>query len=194
MTTKSVDEIGALTPKHVGGFADRLNITLSYAGIGEYGKLTALARYSELTPSGVKLLFQNDRPPQHLHKFELMTGALTEQIYSFSGRRIKLRQLQEYLLYNSKSPFSDFDTIPEIRSSELLEEFDTVYLGRIYIFMDEVAKENGISLFKDLESGAIKRIVDRVLLLFSEDSMDLKSDTTRELVKSMILLGKSGML
>ncbi len=194
MTTKSVEETMELTPKHLPGFAARLETALPFSGIHEYGKLSALARFTDMSAAGVKLLFSHDRPPRHLNKFRMLTQGLVEQIRSHSGRGIKQNQLSDFLLYNSRSPFTESERFPGISSREAFEEFDTVFLGRIYVFIDEVAKENGINMFQDLQPGMLKIIIDRVLLLFSEQKADLKSKSTKELVKSTILLGQAGML
>lgn len=194
MTTKNVDESMELTPKHLPGFAERLETALPFGGINEYGKLSALARFTGMSAAGVKLLFSNDRPPRHLRKFRLLTQGLIEQFLSHSGRGVTQNQLSDYLLYNSRSPFAELDRFPGISSREAVEEFDTVFLGRIYVFIDEVSKENGINMFQDLQQGMLKVIIDRVLLLFSERKADINNQSTRELVKSTILLGQAGML
>ncbi|WNO10461.1 hypothetical protein [Teredinibacter sp. KSP-S5-2] len=182
------------TPDHVLGFCDRLRITCSYAGIEGYGSLSAIARISGMTAAGVRLLFIEDRPPKFLRLFLQLVDALIGEIKKQRGVEIERNKLYHYLLSDSEWPFPEAQIYSSPSVNQGLDKFDKVYLGRVYVLLDEIAKECGVNVFKDLEHGHLTKLLDRVLALCSKQNLDLDASDSRELIKSIVLLSKVGHL
>lgn len=194
VSTETIEEVRDFTPCYVAGFAERLEAVCEFAGIKKHGCLSALARMSNMTAGGIRLLFTHDRPPKYLSKFDLIVDGLLDEVESVQRVQINRPQLVEYLLNDSVSPLAEYEVQDKTSSNNMLSEFDAVDLGLMYVFIDEVAKENGVNIFKQLPRGMVKKLISRVMSFYTEKRADLDSPDFRDIVRSAVLLAKEGML
>jgi len=209
-----------LTPRHTAGFAQRLEKVLCFYEVSEYGKLSVLARLTGMTPGGARLFFTQDRPPKRKEKFDLIVEGLLTLSSTETGRVTDKQKLQDYLLFGGDSPFavsSINDMVPNddalvstedhyrnvmARADQAQEEkreyfvpgIDPIFLGKVYVCVNNIANENRINVFEDLGPGVLKSIVERVIRLCPQNTIEFDCARTHELVKSAILLGRADLL
>ncbi len=193
MTDNSAVLLGR-TPKHIPGFARRLRAAIEYAGIRDYGKLTLISNMTGMSPTGVKLLFSEDRPPAERVKFNDLVSGLVKQIKDCKGKDVLDAQLSDHLLYNAVFPMSGTEGRALGTTKSMLGAYDLAHLGRVYILVAKVSEECGVDIFQELSPGCLDSILHRVLKLFSDSKVKLNDPETYALVKSMIQLGVKGLL
>lgn len=176
------------------GFAHRLSFVVEYAGIRNYGRLTAISNMMGMSVTGVRMLFTDDRPPAELVKFNSLVSGLVSEIKTATGKSIVEGQLSDHLLYNRVFPMSGIDGRNPGNAKATLDAYDIAHLGRVYRFLDVVSGECGVDIFKELAPGNLDDILNCVLKLFSDSKVKIDDPETHALVTSMVQLGVKGLL
>lgn len=189
MDEELVDDTMAHTPRHLDGFAKRLDEVLVYVGIPDFGKLTKLGRYADMSPAGVRKLFELDRPPKTVGKLRALVDGIIHEMSTLGQTPFNREALISFLLHDTASPLP---LAPQ--EKHILTDFDPVELGKLYVFLDQRCKVKGINMFEDLPIGALKMLIHRVLAYCANEAFDLSSAPLQEFMDSAIVLAKEDLL
>ena len=180
-----------LTPKHLPGFADRLDILLRHAHIKDYGRLSLLARETGLTAGGVRLMFTADRPPKQKRVYNSLLAALYGFLEIDNNQAINQEDLSNYLLLGKGDPLNITGSADIER---LINSVDAVYIGKIYLGIDKVASNINIDLYNDIETDTLREVYVRIIRYCVDNNIDTESDALEELIASSIKLAKANLL
>jgi hypothetical protein len=179
-----------ITPKHSSGFAARLTRVLQQAQVKEYGRLSLLARETELTPGGARLMFSEDRPPKQLAAYLRLLDALC-RLLADADIDVDSSALSAYLLDGSEDPLN-LESTEDVEA--ILGQIDAVYVAKIYVLIDKLASQSHIDLYKDIETDTLRELYNRVLRYCIAQDMDAESEDLKDIIISSFKLAKANLL
>lgn len=173
------------------GFADRLNNLLDGLSMRVHGRFTVIEKWCEISNSGARLLFKENRPPKQ-NTFEL----LIKQIYSenkrkFDHTKVTENDIAHYLLHGGRNPIPG--TVEKTPSREK-GDLDPLVMGNIYLTVANLAKDIGLDVFEDIERNQLKILYNKVTELHTERGIELDSTQMSELVKVLLKAAQSYLL
>lgn len=173
------------------GFSRRLTMMLDSLGFRDHGRLTVLAKWMDFTPGGVKLCLDNDRPPKQEKAMDALVAALLTNIKTkYPTLATDEVALKRYLLNGGVNP------LPKGRVEQADDhDVDPITKGRIFLRLDEVAKNMGIQrVFDELDDAQILKAYYKVVGLVKENRMDLESDGATRTLEALIELAQKNLL
>ena len=177
--------------EYTDGFSNRLGAMLDSLGFRAHGRLTILAKWMDFTPGGVKLCLDNDRPPKQEKAIDALAAALLTNIKTkFPDVLTNQEVIKRYLLNGGPMP------LPEGRVAHTDDhDIDAITKGRIFVRIDQVAKDMGIQrVFDEIDDAQMLTAYYKVVLLLKENRMDLDNEGATRTLEALIELARKNLL
>lgn len=153
----------------VPGFVQRLNEALEFAGYRVYGRLRVVASYADITDSGVRRIFTQDRPPRS-ENLERIVDGLIRDIKDARDVTLDKDVLKNYLLFNKGTPI----WIEEKNDGQM----DPVFVGMAYSVVKHAGKNLGMDVIEHFDRSTLRKICEQVILYCKKRNIEPKSDNT----------------
>lgn len=171
------------------GFAERLNKTLDHLGVRAHGRLTLLKQWSGLASlAGIKLLFDNDRPPKREAFEGLVNGILISARRMNPTTTLNHDIISHYLLYGGNDPFGKLGAPAKLQNLDALEE------AKIIVRISAIAEKIGINIIRDIEERQRSHLISKVTDIVINKKIALDSNEMTEVIKSLVNLAKAKVL
>lgn len=135
--------------------------------------------FGELKYTTVRSWFQNHLP--HMRKIDFIIETLQKN-YEFNN---DVEPIKSWWKVGGYYPFNR-EVLPT--------KSDSVYIGQVYLLVYETSYELGIDLNTQLSREVLGSVFDRILFHCQEKNISIDSKELKELVKSILLLAKEGLL
>lgn len=171
------------------GFAERLQKTLDILGVRAHGRLTLLKQWSGLASlAGIKLLFDNDRPPKREAFEGLVNGILCSARLMDPKTLLSHDEISNYLLYGGTDPFGKLGLPTKSQYLDALQE------AKIIVRVSAIAEKQGINILRDIDDRQRSHLINKVSDIVINKKISLDSNEMTELIKSLVNLAKSKVL
>ena len=161
------------TDSYRSGFTERANNLLNQLNIRERGRPSLIARWSSMTPRGVKDMLDNDRCPKEL-KLKLFVQRLYEEAI-LNSLDLSENDIARYLLHGIVSPQTP------------AKKDDRRLIAQIHVTVYQIGKDSGINIFKDLSSDEFDILLDMTENYIEQFNVSLDSPALKDSIRAAIV-------
>lgn len=159
------------------GFSVRVHNFLNELGFKERGRISLIARWAELTPSAIKNMLDNDRPPRS-HALERIIDSMVSEAQK-RGKNLSKTTIDSYIRYGT-----------EISNSTLEErnytKEDKLFIGKVHVAIHEAGKELNVDVFKALNERKLNYASDLIVSFINRTNVEFNSDELKGYIKAVI--------
>lgn len=164
---------------------------LSAAGYPKkHGRYAAVSRMADVSASGAKVWFESDHPPRDYAIFDRLLSALVKGLEEKSGFSVSLSELEDYLLNNRNDPLTEQAAISHHNQTQAEQVFPEkrphVYTAQLYDFINQVARDLGINLFRDFDLDRLEFLYSKIADYCHDKNIDLRLEQDKDHLKDII--------
>lgn len=174
---------------HLPGFAERLQKSLDVLGVKAHGRLTLIKQWSGLASlAGIKLIFENDRPPKRDAYEGIVNGILAGLRKMNPGMDLTHDEISQYLLYGSGNPLKKLELPSKTHKLDVLEE------AKIIVRVSAIAEKQGVNILRDIEERQRIHLINKIAEIIKNKNINIDSNEMTVIIGSLVNLAKAKVL
>ncbi|OES24435.1 hypothetical protein [Alteromonas macleodii] len=175
------------------GFSSRLNRLLDELGLPMTGRYAYIAKITGMGHSNSRSMFINDRPPKKQQFVDKLLAHFVQNLSHLKIDTLETSDIVDYLFFD-RGKVRDFYV--QLGAESMLDVSQVPFhiQSEVSDILKSAGLEQGIDIFKDIDSGQRERMLRKLMLFAHESNALTENGEFVEIATSAVTLSRHGLL